>query len=137
MAYAKPTGYKYSGLTAGATRYKPNNGFLSGNMNYAPGAPTAKRSVFAFSAAPGNASTLTVQDGAPNNPASPARVFTFTWAGAPGTGVIPLVAGGGTATQAAAAAAVALNAQLTGWTATANGTSLTLVQKQKVLFCSP
>jgi hypothetical protein len=131
MAYAKPTGYKYSGLTAGASRYKPNNGFISGNQNYAPGAPNKKSITYNFVGAPANASTFTVQDGPPNSPGSPTRVFTFTWGGSAGTGVIPLVAGGGTAAQAAVAAQAALSGQLTTWTVTVNGTAISLVQKQK------
>lgn len=131
MAYAKPTGYKYSGLTAGASRYKPNNGFISGNQNYAPGAPNKKSTTYNFVGAPANASILTIQDGPPNSPGSPTRVFTFTWAGSPGTGVIPLVGGGGTAAQAAAAARLALAAQLTTWTVSGTGTGLILTQNQK------
>lgn len=131
MAYAKPTGYKYSGLTAGASRYKPNNGFISGNQNYAPGAPNKAVKVYNFVGTPANASTFAVQDGPPNSPGSPTKTFTFTWAGSAGPGIIPLVAGGGTAAQAAVAAAAALSGQLTNWTVIVNGTALSLTQKQK------
>lgn len=131
MAYRKPTGYKYSGLTSGASGYKPNNGFVSGNMNYAPGAPTAKDITYNFTGAPADNSTFTVQDGPPNNPGGTTKVFTFKWAGAPGTGVIPLVAGGGTAAQAAAAAAAVLQGQLTTWFTSVAGTAITLTQLNK------
>lgn len=131
MAYPKPRGYKYAGLINGAAGYKPNNNFLSGNMNYAPGAPTLKSITYNFVGAPANNSTLTVQDGPPNSPGAPTKTFTFTWAGAPGVGVIPLVAGGGTAAQAAVAAAAVLSGQLTKWTTTVAGTAITMTQLQK------
>lgn len=129
MAYPKPAGYKYSGLTAGASKYKPNNGSLSGNSRYAPGAPTAQRRVYNFTAAPGDLSTLTVGDGPANDPDSPASVFTFTWNGAPGAGVIPLVAGGGTAAQAAVAATNVLNAQLDNWTVEVSVDTISMTRK--------
>ena len=112
MGYPKPTGYRYAGLTTGSRKYLPFNNFASGNMAYAPGSPSAKSVSFTFSAAPANGSSLTIFNGVTN------VAFTYTYSGSPGAGVIPLVAGGGTAAQAATATQVALAAQLTNWTVT-------------------
>lgn len=116
--YARPLGYKVARLIAGASKYLPFNGFVSGGMNYAPNVVTAKIVNLTFSAAPTDGSTLTIQDGPPTNPGAPNRVFAFTYGGSPGAGIIPLVSGGGTAAQAAAATQLALAAQLTNWTVT-------------------
>lgn len=113
-AYARPAGYKYDSLIAGAIRYKPNNGFVNSNgmSGYTPGGFTPQRVNGAVSAAPADGSQIQVQD------AVGVKTFTYVWNGAPGAGIIPLVAGGGTAAQAATAASVALAAQLVGWTVT-------------------
>ncbi len=121
MTYPKNaslTGYNYQGVVNGASRYKRFNNAVSGSMAYGAGAPTRERLVLTFSAAPANGSGLSIPNGPPNNPNSPAVVFTFTWAGSPGAGVIPLVGGGGTAAQAATAAQVAIAAQVSNWVAT-------------------
>lgn len=111
-------GYATSWLTNRVSTYKPNNGFVSGNQNYAPGAPSAQFLTLTFTAAPANSSGLSVPDGPGNTSGTPVRNFTFTYSGSPGSGIIPLVAGGGTAAQAATATQVALAAQLTNWTVT-------------------
>lgn len=120
MAYplaASLKGYATSWLT---NRFfaKPNNGFVSGNMNYAAGSPTATILTLTFSAAPADLSSLNFPDTPTIRPGNPLYAFTFTYSGAPGAHIIPLVAGGGTANQAATATQVALAAQLTNWTVT-------------------
>ena len=100
--------------------YKPNNGYmLSGAQSYAPWAPLRGTILtLTFTAPPADTKVLTVLDGVPNSVGTPARAFTYAWNGAPGPGVIPLVAGGGTAAQAATATQVALAAQVTNWIVT-------------------
>ncbi len=107
MSYLKPGGYKYSGLKAGATGYKPFNGFLGSAVGFNPG--LALNSAYNFSAAPADGSQIKLPYG---------KVYTFVWNGSPAPGVIPLVAGGGTAAQAAAAATLAMAAQSPGWSIT-------------------
>ncbi len=109
-------GYATSWLTNRIFR-KINNGFVSGSQNYGAGAPTAEILTLTFTAAPADTSGLAVPDGI-NGSGTPTKSFTFTYAGSPGTGIIPLVSGGGTAAQAATATQVALAAQLTNWTVT-------------------
>lgn len=130
MRYKLPPGYKRQAQPAG---YKVFNNFNSGSKWYAPGAPTGFFSVtYNFVGTPANGSQLIVPDGPIGNPNAVLKTFTFTWAGSPGAGIIPLVAGGGTAAQAATAAATALNAQLTNWTATNGGSGvLTMDQEQQ------
>ncbi len=126
-AYAKPAGYNAGRLISGSQRYKPFNmglaangqGLIQGNTSYSPAVPSM-RVPYSFSAAPANNATITIPDGPTN------RVFTFTYAGSPGAGVIPLVAGGGTAAQAATASQVAMAAQLRNWVVT-NPSSAVLV----------
>jgi len=121
MTYPKNaslTGYKYGGLTAGAARYKRFNNAVTGSMGYSAGAPSKERLILTFSAAPADGSGLSIPNGPPNAPNSPAVVFTFVYGGSPGAGIIPLVGGGGTAAQAAAAAQVAIAAQVSHWVAT-------------------
>ncbi len=114
--YSKPIGYNTMGLTSQRNVYKPFNGFASGSGAYAPGNYSAQTNTLAFTGTPANGSQITVPDGPVNQPSTPnLKTFTFTWAGSPGAGIIPLVAGGGTAAQAATAASVALAAQLTNW----------------------
>ena len=40
--YAKPLGYNTLMFAAASAVYRPNNDYPSGNMNYAPGAPSAE-----------------------------------------------------------------------------------------------
>lgn len=141
MAYPKPPGYRTLAGTGAAgpkpERYRPWNNFNSAS-SYAPGAPSALTLNMTFSAAPANGSQITVPDGPPNAPSTPVRTFTFTYSGSPGTGIIPLVAGGGTAAQAATAASVALAAQLTNWTVSnPASTVLKLVAKNRGVNSSP
>jgi hypothetical protein len=129
MVYPKPIGYKYSGLTKGSQSYKRFNNAAAQATPYLPGAPSAFSSTFNFTGVPANNSTIVIQDiGATNQPFN--RTFTFTYAGSPGAGIIPLVAGGGTIAQATVAAALALNAQLNNWVVTSSPTSLTFRSKQ-------
>ena len=115
MAYSKPLGYRtYIGV--GASMYRPFNRFISGGIAYGPGAPSAQIANFAMSAVPANGSAVTVPDGPLNQPGTPLKTFTFTYSGSPGTGIIPLVAGGGTIAQAIVAMQTALEAQLVNWT---------------------
>jgi len=119
MAYPKSaslTGYATAWLTNRIFR-KMNNGYVSGSQNYGAGAPSAERITLTFASAPANGSSLAVPDGI-NGSGTPTRTFTFTYGGSPGSGIIPLVSGGGTAAQAATATQVALAAQLTNWTVT-------------------
>jgi hypothetical protein len=130
---AKPPGYRnpFNGIYN-----KPYNKAILGNQAYAPGAPIGLDVTFTFTAAPANLSTITIpDDNSAFNPGAP-RLYTFTYSGAPGTGVIPLVAGGGTAAQAAAAAAQALGvfaaSKLLYWTVSnPTATSLRLVSQLK------
>lgn len=122
--YSKPPGYR---TIAAPSRYKPFNGFIGPSIaRYA----SSQSSTLTFSAAPTDTSTITVNDGPPQASSTPTTVFTFAYAGAPGAGVIPLVAGGGTAAQAATAAQVALAAQLTNWRVT-NPSAGVLVLERK------
>lgn len=121
VAYLKPPGYKtvfdgYGLYTSSPTAmYKPFNNFVSGSMKYSPqGLPGYLSYTLNFSAAPADGSQLILA----NSPGESPVTFTFTYNGAPGAGVIPLVAGGGTAAQAATATQVALAAQLLKWVAT-------------------
>lgn len=116
--YPKPSGYATSRLVAGSQSYKPFNNYLSGSMRYAPNRPQRQSLSLTFNAAPANGSQLVIQDGPPNSPGSSTKTFTFTYSGSPGAGIIPLVAGGGTAAQAATATQVALAAQLSTWDVT-------------------
>ena len=111
--YSAPTGYSnaIAPLINGAPKYIANNGFVQ--APYAPSASGYQVATITFSAAPADGSTLIVPDGLGGS-----KTFTFTYGGAPGAGIIPLVAGGGTSAQAATATATALAAQLTTWTAT-------------------
>lgn len=122
MAYPKAAslmGYNTRWLTD-RNFYKPNNGYmLSGNQRYAPFAPARGQILtLTFTAAPADGKVLTVLDGVPNSPGTPALGFTYTYGGSPGAGIIPLVGGGGTAAQAATATQVALAAQVTNWIVT-------------------
>jgi hypothetical protein len=97
---------------------------MPGGAPYTPGSADSQRITITFSAAPANGSSIIIPDG------SVTRTFLFTYSGSPGVGVIPLVAGGGTATQTAVAAQAALDAQLTSWDVTTNGgTALILVSR--------
>lgn len=122
MSYPKAaslTGYQDSAVINGASRYKPYNGALSGSQGYAPWAFGAQVLTLTFSAAPADTSQLIIPEGPPNNPGTPSLMFTYTYGGSPGSGVIPLVSGGGTAAQAATATVTALLAQpITKWTPT-------------------
>jgi len=121
MAYRKPAGYQVGNLIVGAQRYKRYNNALQQAIPYLPGAPNAFTATYNFTAAPADTSTLTIGG----------VVFTFTWAGAPGAGIIPLVAGGGTAAQAAAATKLAVETQLPGiWTVTVATTFATFIARQ-------
>jgi hypothetical protein len=124
MRYNKPAGYNTLWLINGVKgqSYKLNNGFLSGNERYAPSRYGFQVSTLTFSAAPADGSQITVPDG----PAG-LKTFTFTYGGAPGAGIIPLVGGGGTAAQAATATQVALEAQLSNWTATNPSAGITVL----------
>lgn len=128
--YAMPAGYRRIAAPAG---YKIFNNFRSGSKWYAPGAPTGFFSeIFNFVGAPANGSQIIVPDGPIGNPNGTLRTFTFTWAGSPGAGIIPLVAGGGTAAQAATAAQVAMSAQLSHWDVdNPSSAVLTLLQNQQ------
>jgi len=112
MPYPKPSGYRsiYQPYTP-FNQVSSAVGIFGGNMSYAPGLPSI-RVPFNFSAAPPDLSTFHIPDGAT------VKIFTFTYSGSPGAGIIPLVAGGGTAAQAATASQVALASQLTKWTVT-------------------
>lgn len=114
MTYAKPAGYKtYGAIGIGGFAgrcYKLWNGFIT-SSKYSPSPYSAQVADLTFSAAPANLSQILIQDG------PTLKTFTYTWAGSPGSGIIPLVAGGGTAAQAATASDVALSAQLTYWSA--------------------
>jgi hypothetical protein len=137
--YAKPAGYKYAGLINGATRYRPFNNFLSGNMRYAPNRPTRMSLDFNFTGTPANGSQITVPDGPPNQPGGPnLKTFTFTYGASPGAGIIPLVGGGGTAAQAATAATAALAAQLTNWiTSNPSAGHMTITANQRGVNSGP
>jgi len=117
MRYSKPIGYNtecFNSLSSKA--YKPFNGYMSGSENYAPGQYSPQVATLTFGAsAPADTSSITVPDGPANDPGTPTDSFVFTWGGAPGAGIIPLVGGGGTAAQAATATQVALSAQLSQW----------------------
>lgn len=117
--YSKPAGYATSFLDLTNRVYRAFNGYVSGSAEYAPSRFSYQTVTFTFGAAPATLSQITVPDGPNNQPSTPnLKTFTFTWAGSPGAGIIPLVAGGGTAAQAATAAMTTLNAQLTNWVAT-------------------
>jgi len=128
--YSKPAGYRTIAQPAG---YKIFNNFTSGSKWYAPGAPTGFFSTsYNFVGAPANGSQIIVPDGPLGSPNSVLTTLTFTWGGSPGPGVIPLVAGGGTAAQAAAATALAFEDLITHWLAeNPSGSSLTLTQMQQ------
>lgn len=130
--YKLPAGYRRLVQPAG---YKVYNNFQSGSRFYAPGAPVGTFSAsYNFTAAPANGSQLILPVGPIGNPYGTLLTLTFTYSGSPGPGIIPLVAGGGTAAQAASAAALAINAQagaLGAWDANAIGTGLTLTQLQQ------
>jgi len=111
-AYAKPIGYRIMNSPGG---YKIFNDYPSA-LYYSPNRPRRSFPYF-FTAAPDNGSGISIPG---------FGIFTFTWGGAPGAGIIPLVGGGGTADQAATAAQVALSAQLPGWSVT-NPSAATLV----------
>lgn len=116
VAYAKPTGYNTLCFQAAQAIYRPNNGALNSQvMRYGPVLNTKRRLTITFSAAPDDLSELHVQDGSYGALDTPTRDFVFTYGGSPGTGVIPLVMGGGTAAQAATATFTALAAELTHW----------------------
>lgn len=121
--YSKPPGYSTLFLINGnkGRTYKPWNGYVSGDNSYSPGRYSLSTTSMTFSAAPANNSQLTVQDG------SVLKTFTFTYSGSPGPGIIPLVAGGGTAAQAANATQVALAAQLTYWTASISAPTVAVI----------
>lgn len=119
MAYAKPSGYATYLYDLTNRVYRAFNGYVSGSGYYAPTRFSFQTVTFTFGGAPANLSQITVPDGPNNQPSTPnLKTFTFTWAGSPGAGIIPLVGGGGTAAQAATASMTALNAQLTNWVAT-------------------
>lgn len=125
--YTKPPGYR-TYIARGASRYRPFNGYIGPSIaRYA----SNQSATLTFSAAPTNSSTMTVDDGPPQSSNNPARVFTFTYAGSPGAGVIPLVAGGGTAAQAATAAQVALSAQLTNWVVSNPSAGVLVLERQQ------
>lgn len=117
--YPKPSGYDVQFLYAGNNVFRPYNRFLSGGMRYAPAAPTAQVHTLTFSAAPDDTSALLIPDVNPVTGVMSVITMTFTYAGSPGAGIIPLVAGGGTAAQAATAAMTAIQAQpFYSWIAT-------------------
>jgi len=114
--YLKPPGYNTLNMVNGLVGrwYKPFNQYISGSQAYGIGGPSAQVATFVFSAAPADLSQITVPDGPVNQPGGPnLKTFTFTYSGSPGAGIIPLVAGGGTAAQAATAAYNAMLSQLT------------------------
>ncbi len=114
----KPSGYR---SLVQPTGYRPFNGFLGGDKTSGPRRVTAQQNQLLFGGVPATLSTLTING----------QVFTFEWAGAPGVGKIPLVAGGGTAVQATTAALAVLQAQLLDWTTTQTASNvLLIVQKQ-------
>jgi hypothetical protein len=117
--YAKPSGYRSLSQPIG---YKVFNNYISGDQYYSPSAPSKYSISYNFVGAPANGSQIQVQDG------PTLKTFTYTYSGSPGAGIIPLVAGGGTAAQAATAAQVAMAAQLTYWTVTnPSSAALTMV----------
>ncbi len=132
MSYlAKPTGYKYAGLTNGAQGYKRFNNAGSQAIPYLPGPPKAFSATYQFTAAPADTATLQIQDVGPlTSNVLLTRTFTYHYAGSIGTGLIPLVAGGGTAAQAAAATKTALDSQLSNWIITVVSDVITFTSKQ-------
>jgi hypothetical protein len=121
-------------LQNGASAYKPNNYFKSGGMAYGPGEAGHLEIVLTFGGVPVDLSNLEIKDGLPQDPATPTTTFTYTYGGAPGAGIIPLVGGGGTAAQAAAATQLALSAQLDNWDVTIDpGTPLVVLLTYKHL----
>jgi len=128
--YKRPAGYAVARLIAGSSRYKPFNGYKGGDMNYAPDTNSAEIITLNFSAAPTDLSTISVPDAG-----HATQIFTFTYGGSPGIGVIPLVSGGGTAAQAATAAAAAF-AQLFSWVIT-NPVAAQVVLVSKVRGINP
>jgi hypothetical protein len=118
--YPKPPGYNTLAFVNGLNgrSYKPYNGYVSGSQAYAPGAPSHQALTITFLAIPNDGTDLVVPDGPGNNPGGDLVTFTYDYGGAPGAGVIPLLAGGGNATQAAAATVAVLQAQLSNWTVT-------------------
>jgi hypothetical protein len=126
--YVKPPGYRTILAPAG---YKPFNGFLGGDKSYGPRLVTAQAYLFTFLDAPDDLSTITIFDGGAS------EVFTFTYGGAPGAGIIPLAVGGGTAAQAAAAALVVFQEQLSDWTSRAvSSVSTEIAAKEVGIFMS-
>ena len=133
--YSKP--YR-NWLSAGAKGYKPFNGFIGGDVAYGPRVVSLASLQFNFVGVPANGSSVQIPDGPPNSPGTPTLNFVYTYSGAPGPGIIPLVAGGGTAAQAAAATQLAMAAQLTKWTVTnPSAIIVLLVQKQPGISPSP
>lgn len=126
--YPKPLGYNTLAFVNGlhGRSYVPNNGFVSGSMAYAAGAPGSQVITITFLAVPDDTTQWEVPDGPGNNPGNFIAPFQYDYAGAPGTGIIPLLAGGGTITACTAATAAVLNAQLNNWTVT-NPTNDTVV----------
>ena len=117
--YAKPIGYNTLSFAYASSIYRPFNDYPSGmNQAYSPAVGRSRRLTLTFSAAPDDLSGFSVPDGAPSDPNSPLTSFVFTYGGAPGAGIIPLVGGCGTAAQAATATQVALAAQLGNWDVT-------------------
>ena len=117
--YTKPVGYNTLFLAYASGIYRPYNDFVSGmSMAYSPAVGNERRLTLTFSAAPDDLSGLAVDDGSPANPGQLPTSLIYTWAGSPGAGIIPLVAGGGTAAQAATATQVAMAAQLDNWIVT-------------------
>lgn len=113
-------GYATSWMTSSpAFKYRPYNNFPSGSMAYVPGGASSPEVItITFDFIPDDLSVMTVPDGVGQAAGVPTTNFTYTYNGAPGAGIIPLVAGGGTAAQAATATQVALAAQLTNWAVT-------------------
>jgi hypothetical protein len=118
VAHAKPTGYNTLCFAQASLIYRPWNGFVSGDRRLSPIISTFRQLTLTFSAAPDDLSEIDVEDGGAQEPSETPRNFVFTYNGSPGAGIIPLVAGGGTAAQAATATQVAFEAQLANWTVT-------------------
>jgi hypothetical protein len=118
VAYAKPIGYDTRMFAQASLIFRPWNGFVSGDRRLSPIISTFRTLTLTFSAAPDDLSEIDVPDGGAQEPGQADTNFVFTWGGAPGAGIIPLVGGGGTAAQAATATSVAFNTQLVNWTVT-------------------
>lgn len=122
--YRKPTGYNTLAFVNGLNgrSYKVNNGFANGQSG--PGAPSSLILTYTFLAVPDDGTQWEIPEGPGNNPGALITPLQYDYAGAPGTGIIPLVAGGGTVAQCVTATMNVMNAQLDQWIASSPSASV-------------